>query len=182
MGSTSNHCNCSAKKARTTSNRADQRAPCNHNDGRAGQIPVAHSFFLGGPYTRQNAQASIITADANRYGRAGCHRAIAIEPDTPNSATAHGPMQHSPMNDAIALIPIAPPDVAASFLSSRISAPINIRPHTAPADTWSCRTSKKRSNHQAPDAGAYDRTCSRKKTDMHWSALSLSLYARKPDT
>ena len=53
------------------------------------------------------------------YGRIGCHRAIAIAPETPNKATAQGPMQHNPMKDAIALMLIAPPVVAASRLSSR---------------------------------------------------------------
>jgi hypothetical protein len=50
----------------------------------------------------------------------GCQRVMAIAPETPKSATAHGPIQHSPINDAIALMLIALPDVAMSFLSSFI--------------------------------------------------------------
>jgi hypothetical protein len=124
----------------------------------------------------------MITAAAKMYGRAGCQRAITIEPDTPNRATAHGPMQHSPMKDAIALIPIAPPEVAASFLSSCIFPPINNRRQAESADTWSCRMSKKRSNHRASDAGEHCRTCSRNRTDRHPSALFLSPDARIPGT
>jgi hypothetical protein len=52
------------------------------------------------------------------YGRNGAHRAIVTAPDTPNKMTAHGPMQHNPMKEAIALIPTAPPVVAATFFSS----------------------------------------------------------------
>jgi len=45
---------------------------------------------------------------------------MTIAPDTPNNATAQGPMQHKPMNEAIALMLMAPPEVAMSFLSSFI--------------------------------------------------------------
>ncbi len=58
------------------------------------------------------------SARPSMYGRNGCHRAIDTAPDTPSMATAQGPIQHRPINDAIALTPTAPPDVATSFLSS----------------------------------------------------------------
>ena len=48
---------------------------------------------------------------------------MTIAPETPKRATAHGPIQHSPINDAIALMLIALPDVAMSFLSSFIFMP-----------------------------------------------------------
>ena len=41
-------------------------------------------------------------------------------PETPNSTTAHGPIQHKPINEAIALIPTAPLVVVATFLLSSI--------------------------------------------------------------
>jgi len=100
---------------------ANHRPPWSQSDGCAEHSPAAHSFLRGGPYTRQNAHDNITTAIPSMYGRSGCHRAIATAPGTPSNATAHGPMQHKPMNDAIALMPIAPPLVVASFLSSLIA-------------------------------------------------------------
>lgn len=40
-----------------------------------------------------------------------------MAPETPKSATAQGPMQHKPMKEANALMPMAPPVVAAVVLS-----------------------------------------------------------------
>ncbi len=100
---------------------ASHRLPCSQSEGRAAQSPAAQSFLRGGPYTRQNAQSNMTTARPNMYGRNGCHFAIATAPETPSKATAQGPMQHRPINEAMALMPIALPLVATSFLSSLIA-------------------------------------------------------------
>jgi hypothetical protein len=61
------------------------------------------------------------TADsASMYGLTGAHCAMATAPDTPNSATARGPMQHKPMKEATALKPMAPPVVVATVFFSFI--------------------------------------------------------------
>ncbi len=46
----------------------------------------------------------------------GAHRAMVTAPGTPNKTTAQGPMQQSPIKEAIVLMPIAPPVVAAVVL------------------------------------------------------------------
>ncbi len=51
----------------------------------------------------------------------GAQRAIVTAPDTPNKTTAHGPTQQRPMNEAKALMPIAPPVVVAIFRLSSIA-------------------------------------------------------------
>lgn len=89
-------------------------------DGPAAHEPSSHT--ARGRYTRQKAHASISAATATMYGRKGAQRAIVTAPDTPKRTTAHGPMQHNPMNDATALMPMAPPVVVAIFLFSPIAA------------------------------------------------------------
>lgn len=83
-------------------------------DGPVGHDPSSQTGC--GLYTRQNAHASMMAAIPMMYGRKGAQRAIVTAPDTPNNTTAHGPMQHRPMNDANALMPMAPPVVAAAPL------------------------------------------------------------------
>jgi hypothetical protein len=54
-------------------------------------------------------------------GLNGCHRAIATAPDTPSTATVHGPTQHKPINDAKRLKLTAPaPEAMISFLSCTV--------------------------------------------------------------
>ena len=91
----------------------------NQTEGPVGHDPSSQTGC--GRYTRQNAQANITAATPIMYGRSGAHRAIVTAPETPNRTTAHGPIQHRPMNDAKTLIPIAPPVVVATFFSSSIA-------------------------------------------------------------
>ncbi len=62
----------------------------------------------------------MIAATPMMYGRNGAQRAIVTAPETPNKTTAQGPMQHRPINDANALMPIAPPVVAAAVLCESV--------------------------------------------------------------
>ncbi len=89
-----------------------------HMDGPVGHDPSSQTGC--GRYTRQNPQASMIAATPMMYGRNGAQRAIVTAPDTPNNTTAQGPMQQRPINDANALIPIAPPVVAAVALCESV--------------------------------------------------------------
>ena len=91
----------------------------NQTEGPVGHDPSSQSGC--GRYTRQNAQANMTAATPIMYGRSGAHRAIVTAPETPNRTTAHGPTQQRPMNDANTLIPIAPPVVEATFISSSIT-------------------------------------------------------------
>jgi hypothetical protein len=58
----------------------------------------------------------MMAATPMMYGRNGAQRAIVTAPETPNKTTAQGPMQQRPIKDANALMPIAPPVVAAVVL------------------------------------------------------------------
>src|ERR1700730_3237023 len=60
----------------------------------------------------------MVPAALNMYGRKGCHRAIDTAPETPSSATVHGPMQHRPTNEANMLKPTALPLEAMIFFRS----------------------------------------------------------------
>jgi hypothetical protein len=59
----------------------------------------------------------MIAATPRIQGLTGAHLAIVMAPDTPNKATAQGPIQHKPIKEAKALILMAPPVVAAAALS-----------------------------------------------------------------
>lgn len=103
---------------------AIQSMTFNQTDGPVGHEPS--SQIDCGRYTRQKAHASITAATATMYGRNGAQRAIVTAPDTPKRTTVHGPMQHKPMKEATALIPIAPPVVLAIFFCSSITTPITL--------------------------------------------------------
>jgi hypothetical protein len=94
---------------------ANHKAAFSHVEGPVEHVPSSQSCC--GRYTRQNAHASMIAATPRIQGLIGAHLAIVMAPDTPNRATAQGPIQHKPIKEAKALILMAPPVVAAAALS-----------------------------------------------------------------
>jgi hypothetical protein len=95
---------------------------------------------------------------------------MAIAPETPKRATAHGPIQQSPINEAIALMLIALPDVAMSFLSSFIFTPHDLH-------------SQRRFFFGSHKSNRYHKPCSNYsvKTDGNSTQKSFTEYAFQKD-
>ena len=105
VASIRSHCNSSAKKAASVKAAANHKVDLSQTEGPVAHVPSSQTGRVR--YTRQNAQASIIAATARMYGLRKSKRAIVIAPETPNRATAQGPIQHKPMKEAIVLKPMA---------------------------------------------------------------------------